>query len=293
MPDLKGWKNTALVILGFLVIWQFTSVHASNKSVVSHLSLGSTLISIVLSVIAILYTLYQSTASTAQADRLNAASFQLNDSANKIGQSMREFDQVKIEVSTLVSASQAVTEQAQRLGDAVHSIEQFKAQIATAVEGAISTQLAPVRKDLGHISEKLESGRAKGVALAVGDEDVRTSFRLCSEFGFVFLYVGYRQSLGTTKLALTDVIKRLESQSFDMTAVDYIWGFLVGFASTRLIMPFKYSQADDNFAITFSDQRIVKIFLEEVHARRDQSEYFKGAMSEIDSWFVSGPDDEA
>jgi hypothetical protein len=125
-PDKKDMWYWILILILF-IIGSFTYYYGSNKNVISHIGFGGTIVSILLALIAIIYSFYQSSTYENAIHKLDSSAKKIEESTTKLSHvseieiMMREF---KEEVSSLQENLNVVKDTVGKVDDGITLMKQ-------------------------------------------------------------------------------------------------------------------------------------------------------------------------
>ncbi|WP_239618917.1 hypothetical protein [Cohnella mopanensis] len=228
-----------IAFLVLLLIGLFTFYYGSdNSQIVSYLGFAGTITSLILAVVALIYTFYQSTTSINQVQKITEASEKLNQA---IGGFQEVQSQMSISLEAMKHVSYQVSDMQNQISASVDSIVQVSQQVSE-MDNKVSQVVSGI--------SKTESPNSTDTDTITYDEIVKILQR-CSIDGLLCLLLGIFQSRSPKKdLTLRSIIEELNSKHALSLSREYYFGFLVGFTGTKLIKGL--SKNNEQFSVEFT-----------------------------------------
>ncbi|RKP47856.1 hypothetical protein D7Z26_21820 [Cohnella endophytica] len=249
-----------IVFLILLLVGIFTFYYGSDKNqIVSYLGFAGTITSLILSVVALIYTFYQSTTSITQAQKITEASEKLNQA---IGGFHEVQNQISSSVESMKHVSYQVSEMQNQISASVDSIVQVSNQVSE-MDTKVSQVVSGISKAESPTSTDIDS---------VTFNDIVEILQRNSINGLLTLLLGIYQSRSPKKeFTLGKIIEELNTKYELKLSSDYSYGFLIGFNGTKLIKGL--SKNNEEFSLDFIKP----------------DETTKGVLKILDDWHAKAP----
>ena len=212
---VKLHRNYIVGILGFAIIMLLTAKFGGpNNAIFEYLSFGSTITSLVLSILAIFVTVQSSSDLYKQFSRIDNATDTIDKTSTKIDGTLSTLQEVE---ANLISSSSIISSQ---LEDLVEKIdEKIKARMKET-EDNISKQLAQSQNTITQsTSISSDSGNSK-------DENKQYFIGITSANGLIALYACALSAEKSKMFELSQLFKGNEAYSF---------GYLIGALSAKYV----------------------------------------------------------
>ncbi len=234
MPKIVLTERDYKWLIAFLVLcFVFTFAlffGGKDKEIVDYVGFASTMISIILSVLAIMWSFYTSGGAAAQTDKLIKASEQLD--------------------------------------KAMAGFQVSHAQLAAATDsfGLLGRQMENVDKRVSALAQMMGKGQevpaASDTANSPADE---LALKVVSHSGLLALYIAVKNSQQPTKRSLASLLDQIRKASSIPLTKEYIWGFLVGFRSSGIV---GNTSVEPTFMIKVKDPDRLQTLIEAEYTRR-------------------------
>lgn len=216
-----------IAILIIVIIGLFTFFYGSeNNQIVSYLGFAGTITSLILSVVALIYTFYQSTTTVTQAQKLSETSTQLI--------------------------------------NAMDMLEHTQKQLAASIESFdfVSHQVAEVDNKVVNImnSIKLPRSSSQTSIPEYSSDEMKRFIQFCSINGLITLFLCLYQYETPKDASLKLIFDDLHEYE-DSFGYDYSYGFLIGFMSSGIM---GISDPSENVRFTIPQYDIFKPLVFEV-----------------------------
>ncbi len=219
-----------LVIIG-LVTNKWTGIAEFRE----YLNVGATVTSLVLGVLAIIYSFVSSGQQSSVLGAVEAAATTTSNSVAKIDLFMKSAQDLQAEASKRAKDLHALTA---ALSDSVEGIrDETRALVAANTEN--SWKISSLPDQLGELRGIIEKTDKVSSTVSIDNraidqlwsyERIETAVRLSSVFGLTTIEC-YLKAFELKK----DISLRKLAEAMGAADPDYLWGFTVGFASTMLI----------------------------------------------------------
>lgn len=296
MPELdKKDYNYIIVILVIVLIATIVQAFTNSGKIVAYASFAGTLLSIVLSVLAIFYAYSQTAASAAQSQKLtetadtlkglmpgiSSASKQMTDSTQQISSASNQMTDATEGIS---AASKQVTDATDRMMKISSQLEDSQAKLKQAIEDSIRHHLGDFNRQLTEAFKAAEQPKTNAhiPSQKLTKATMKEILQACSPLGLIALYwaVAYKEK-GDDQSNIDEALSQLVDCVKDgAKGKPYMNGFLSGLHFSGLIQmridPFGIDIADG-----FADQ-IVEEMINRTSARPESFEApFKQAIDEL------------
>lgn len=259
-----------VVLVAFLIFLSALYFGGKGNEAASYLGFAGTVSSIILSVVAIVYTMYQSTNSLIQA----------KDVDQRLVNVSRQIDD---QVGRLAETSEHVT-------IAIGELEKTGKQLAATVEGVseIRQNVSVMAKIMSSTMQYGPKDKQELVELSKGSWENKIAGT--SVMGLLALYVSGQQAKHAIPGELQSVFERIgKFGKLDLSYIDpeYAYGFLIGITSGTPIEikanPFEVSAFPDELISLINEHLAIRRELESKNSAAQ--EYFSNVFRAIDEMY--------
>lgn len=275
MQDQAETKTTKIhffyvtLILGLFILLLITRHWTAIPGFMDYLNVGATVTSLVLGVLAIIYSFTSSAQQSTLLGAVQAAAASTQASVAKLDGFMSSAENLQADAAKRTMELHSLTESLASSVDGIR--EETKSLLAANQEIAGKVDALPVQigqlKGIIEKSDKasapqLSGGRSKLIELS--PEDIDNSLNICSMFGLSTIEALIKSRELGKAVSLTKLDEALKGGG-----QDYFWGFIVGFAATRLVQ-IKTTEAGSTDLRLIGSHPLLKERLEAQWVRREE-----------------------